>query len=100
MRKTENCPFKKGDILRNDWAGEENPIKYTMFVGCGTIKQGRFTTKSYDCIAYNGAKVQHLRHDHRLVKVGHIDEFDAFMSVLKKLKGWDGNESQDEKAGG
>lgn len=92
MDEREVCPFRKGDVLRNDWAGDENPIKYTMFLGCGTIKQGRFKTKAYDCIAYNGAKVQHLRHDNRLVKVGHIDEFDAFLLMLKKLKGWNENE--------
>lgn len=93
MDKMKKSPFKKGDILKNNYAGEENPVRYVMFLKCGTIRQGRYTSKSYDCIGYDGSKVQFFRDDHQLEVVGHMDEYDAFLVALKKLKGWKENGS-------
>lgn len=67
-----------GDILRNDWAGESNPARFTMYFRRGN--------SSIDCIAYNGAIQRFTSVGNRLVVVGHIDEYDAFMKALSKLK--------------
>ena len=93
MAELKPCPFKKGDIVKNNYAGESNPFKYLMFLKCGTITHGRYRHKAYDCISYSGEKVQFFRDGNQLEIVGHMAEFDAFLVALKKLKGWaeDGN---------
>ena len=80
--------FRRGDIIKNNHSGEGNPIKYLLYIGKGTIRQGRYTHKSYDFIGYDGKKVQMFRDDADIEKVGHMDEFEAFMSALKSLKDW------------
>lgn len=85
--KFERCPFKKGDILKNKFAGENNPYRYVMFLKCGTIRQGKFSNKSYDCMGYDGKKAQFFRDDNQFECVGHLKEFDIFLAELKKLKG-------------
>lgn len=74
--------FRKGDIVRNIYAGDGNPQRYLMYVGKGTV----FGSKSYDCIAYDGKKVQFYQADDPLEVVGHMDEFDSFIAALKRLK--------------
>lgn len=78
--------FSSGDIVRNNHAGEGNPIRHLLYIGKGTIKQGRYSHKSYDFIGYDGKKVQIFREDADIEKVGHMDEFDSFLSALKRLK--------------
>lgn len=78
--------FSRGDIVRNNHAGEGNPIRHLLYIGKGTIRQGRYMHKSYDFIGYDGKKVQIFREDADIEKVGHMDEFDAFLAALKRLK--------------
>lgn len=77
--------FRKGDIVRNIYAGEGAPRAYLLYLGKGTCKQGRYRHKVYDCIGYDGEKVQVFRKNDPLVLVGHMDEFDAFLAALKGL---------------
>ena len=86
MDELKPCSFRKGDIVRNMHAGAGNPNRHLMYVGKGIIRQGRYTHKSYDCIAYDGEKVQFFRDDAQFEVVGHMDEFDSFIAALKKLK--------------
>lgn len=86
MEQTDRCPFRKGDIIRNDWAGDNNPQKHLMFLRCGTIKQGRFSHKGYECLAHDGRKVNLYRDSDKNVLIGHMDEYDKFVLALKKLK--------------
>lgn len=79
------CEFKKGDIVKNIYAGEHNPIKYLLYIGKCTIKQGRYKSKGYKCVAFDGRKVQLFRDNDPLVKVGHMNEFDEFTKALKSL---------------
>lgn len=87
--------FRKGDIVQNIFAGGNNPIRLLLYTGKGTCRQGRYTHKVYNCIGYDGRKVQLFRDPDCLVKIGHMDEFDKFMEALKSLadrKDGDGNE--------
>lgn len=77
--------LRKGDIVKNIYAGEGNPNRFLMFLGKGTIRQGRYTHKSFDCLAYDGRKVQLFRDNEPLEHVGHMDEYDAFIAALRKL---------------
>lgn len=77
--------LRKGDIVRNIYAGKGNPCAYLLYLGKGTCRQGRYRHKVYDCIGYDGKKVQVLRENDPLVLVGHMDEFDAFLAALKGL---------------
>ena len=72
----------KGDILRNDWAGETNPTLYTMYVKRGKV--GNCAT--FDCIAYDGRIIHHGEQNNRLVVVGHLKEYDEFIKALSKLR--------------
>ena len=86
-----NEKFKRGDIVRNVWAGSGNPYKYLMYIGKGTVKQGRYTHKVFCCIGYDGKKVNLFMDgikpgEPSIEKIGHIDEYDKFMSALKMLK--------------
>lgn len=76
----------KGDIVRNRFAGDANPRRLMVYLGKSTIRQGRYTHRGYDCLDYDGEKVQLFRENDPLVKVGHMDEYDAFMSALGRLK--------------
>ena len=78
--------FCRGDIVRNVWAGEGNPYRYLLYLGKGTIKQGRHTHKVYNCIGYDGRKVDLFRDEPSIEKIGHMDEYDKFMTALKLLK--------------
>lgn len=77
--------FRKGDIVRNRFAGNGNPAAHLLYLGKGTCRQGRYSHKVYDCIGYDGQKVQVFRSDDPLVLVGHMPEFDAFLAALRKL---------------
>ena len=77
--------FRKGDIVRNVFAGENNPTAHLLYLGKGTCRQGRYSHKVYDCIGYDGTKVQVFREDDPLVVVGHMREFDDFIVALRKL---------------
>lgn len=77
--------LKKGDILRNDWAGDVNPQKYTMYIKRGEV-DGQ---KTIVCLSYDGRLVHHCERDNRLSIVGHIAEYDEFIKALMKLKGQD-----------
>ena len=76
----------KGDIVRNRFAGDGNPYCFLLYLGKSTIRQGRYSHKGYDCIAYDGRKVQLFREDDPLIKVGHMDEYDTFVAALRRLK--------------
>lgn len=84
--------FRKGDIVRNIYAGDGNPCKYLLFLGKCTIKQGRYSSPGYECVSYDGRKIQLFRDggsvcaDCTLEKVGHMNEFDEFIEALKRLK--------------
>lgn len=78
--------LRKGDIVLNIFAGKRNPTRFLLYIGKGTCRQGRYTHKVYDCIGYDGRKVQLFRDPDGLVKVGHMDEFDTFIAALKLLK--------------
>lgn len=78
-------PLRKGDIVRNIFAGDNNPTAHLLYLGKGTCRQGRYRHKVYDCISYEGRKVQVFREPEPFVVVGHMDEFDAFMAALEKL---------------
>jgi len=71
-----------GDILRNDWAGEGNPQKYTMYLRRGKVGNQR----TIDCVAYDGRIAPHCETDNRLVVVGHIKEYDEFIKALSILR--------------
>ena len=77
---------RKGDIVLNIFAGKRNPKRFLLYIGKGTCRQGRYTHKVYDCIDYDGQKVQLFRDPDGLVNVGHMDEFDTFIAALKLLK--------------
>lgn len=77
--------FRKGDIVRNIFAGENNPTAHLLYLGKGTCRQGRYSHKVYNCIGYDGTKVQVFRNPEPFVLVGHMDEFDAFMAALRSL---------------
>lgn len=85
--------FKKGDIVRNIFAGKGNPTSHLLYLGKGTCRQGRYSHKVYDCIGYDGQKVQVFREDEPLVVVGHMNEFDDFIAALRKL----GSMEQEDK---
>ena len=68
----------KGDILRNDWTGEDSPLHYTMYIKRG--KSG--SQKTIDCLSYDGRIVQWCEYDNRLVVVGHLKEYDDFIKAL------------------
>lgn len=73
--------LNKGDILRNDWTSEENPFHYTMY-----IKRGRVgNQRTIDCLAYDGSIVNWCEYDNKLCIVGHLKEYDNFISALSKL---------------
>lgn len=81
--------FKQGDIVMNIYAGESNPQRYLLYIGKCTIRQGRYTSKGYKCIAHDGDKVELFRDGpfgDTLVKIGHMDEYDAFKNALSKLR--------------
>ena len=84
MSKLKPCPLRKGDIVRNEYAGKNNPIRYFLYLGKGTIKQGRYTHKVYKGICYDGRKIDLFR-DTPLTYVGHMEEYDAFIAALEKL---------------
>lgn len=77
--------FRKGDIVQNLFAGQENPTRFLLYIGKGTCRQGRYTHKVYNCIGYDGKKVQLFCDPDGLVKVGHMYEFDVFMAALEAL---------------
>lgn len=76
----------RGDIVKNNYAGEGNPYRYLAYLRKGEIWQGRYSSKSYDCLGHDGKIVQFFRDDAQLEKVGHMDELDAFMDALRGLK--------------
>lgn len=83
--------FTKGDIVKNIYAGKNNPSKYLLYIGKCTIRQGRYKTKGYECIAYDGRKVELFRENDPLIKVGHMSEFDVFVNALSELANMEGD---------
>lgn len=78
-------PLRKGDIVRNEYAGEGNPIRHFLYLGKGTIKQGRYTHKVFKGIGYDGEKID-LFQDTPLTYVRHMDEYDAFITALASME--------------
>ena len=78
----KNQRLHKGDILRNDWTGEDNPLHYTMYIKRG--KSG--SQRTIDCLSYDGRIVDWVEYDNRLVVVGHLKEYDDFIKALSRLK--------------
>ena len=70
--------LRKGDILRNDWAGKNNPHRYVMYISRGE--------NIINCLAYDGKIIGVGKHQNKLVVVGHIKEYDDFIRELRKLK--------------
>lgn len=85
--ETTTRELKKGDIVRNISAGENNPLRYLMYLCKGSVLQGRYIHNSCSCLAYDGRRVTVYTANNSLEYVGHIDEFDAFISALKQLRG-------------
>ena len=78
--------FRAGDIVMNIFAGEGNQNRYLLYLRKGTVKQGIYQHKTYDCIGYDGEKVKLFRDNEPLVCVGHMAEYDDFISALRRLK--------------
>lgn len=78
--------FSKGDIVGNKYAGPNNPYRYLMYLGKSTITQGRYRHKGYDCLTYDGRKIQLFRENDPLYLVGHLPEFHSFLAALRELK--------------
>lgn len=78
--------FRKGDIVCNVFAGKANPNRYLLYLGKSTIRQGRYKSKGYDCLNYDGKKVQLFREHDPIVFVGHMAEYDAFIKALESLR--------------
>ena len=78
--------LRKGDIVRNVYAGENNPNRYLLYLGKRIIRQGRYRNNGYDCLAFDGRRVQLFQSDNPLEYVGHMDEFDAFVDALQRLR--------------
>lgn len=78
--------LQKGDIVRNIFAGKSNPNAYLLYLGKGSCWQGRYKHKIYNCVNYEGEKVQIFRENEPLVVVGHMKELDDFVSALQRLK--------------
>lgn len=69
--------WHKGDIMRNDWCSDDNPLRYTVYVG----REGsRFLS-----LDYRGRIVRHMVSNNKMVKVGHMDSYDAFIKDLEQL---------------
>lgn len=80
--------FCKGDIVGNRCVGATNPNKYLLYLGKSTIVQGRYRSKGYTCLTYDGQKIQLFRENDPLYLIGHMAEFDSFLAALKALKGF------------
>lgn len=80
--------LKKGDILRNDWAGKANPQKYTMYIGRGKV--GRNPT--IDCLSFDMRIAKHSEWNNRLVVVGHLEEYDEFVKALACIRTYEEGE--------
>lgn len=78
--------FRKGDIVQNLFAGKNNPTRFLLYIGKGSCRQGRYSHKVYNCIGYDGSKVQLFRTPDGIAYIGHMQEFDAFMDALAALK--------------
>ena len=78
--------FSKGDIVCNKYAGPNNPDRYLMYLGKSTITQGRYRHKGYNCLTYDGHKIQLFREGDPLYLVGHLPEFHSFLAALRELK--------------
>ena len=50
--------LKKGDIVMNIFAGKRNPTRFLLYICKGTCWQGKYSQKVYNCIGYDGKKVQ------------------------------------------
>lgn len=83
--------IEKGDIIKNNFAGTGNPTKYLLYLGKGTIKQGRYTHSVYKCLSFEGKKVNLFTEKYTeglpvMTYIAHMDEYDAFIKQLKTLK--------------
>lgn len=85
MEKEERTEFKKGDIVINGFAGEGNPIRKFLYLGKGSIRQGRYTHKTYKGIGWDGKKIDLFR-DAPLIYAGHMKEYDDFVKALSRLR--------------
>lgn len=88
---TSKEKIEKGDIIKNNFAGTGNPIKYLLYLGKGTIKQGRYTHSVYKCLSFEGKKVNLFTEKYTeglpvMSYIGHMDEYDAFIKKLRTLK--------------
>ena len=50
------------------------------------LQRGKTRGKEYDCLNYDGKKVQLFREHDPIVFVGHMAEYDSFMKTLAVLK--------------
>ena len=76
--------IEKGDIIKNNFAGDGNPCQYLLYLGKGTIKQGKYTHSVYKCLSFEGEK--YTDGIPVMTYIGHMDEYDAFIKQLKTLK--------------
>jgi len=91
------CPFKCGDIVRNNWVGKESSVRYFIFI----INNGKYA----NVVRCNGEKLttaQYYMNDfYRMEttregkpayeKVGHIDLIGFLKNpLLELLKGGEG----------
>lgn len=73
-----------GDIVRNGYAGELNPYRDFLYLRKGTYGKGIHAQKTYDGLTCDGKKIKLFR-DAPIEKIGHMDEYDAFMAALSRL---------------
>ena len=83
--------IEKGDIIKNNFAGDGNPDKYLLYLGKGTIKQGKYIHSVYKCLSFDGKKVNLFAEKYMggipaMIYIGHMDEYDAFIKKLRILK--------------
>lgn len=70
-----------GDILRNDWCSDINPYRYTMYLCRGTSRGRSY----FKVLTYDGKEQNFPIDDNKMIKVGHIDEYNKFIKALTKL---------------
>lgn len=83
--------MKRGDIVRNIYAGDKSPLRYMVYLKDSKIRGDTVC----DCVCYDLKVRKFYKRDFPTLKetlevVGHLDEFDALMAALARLKDYDG----------
>lgn len=76
-----NDKLVRGDIIENLYASENNPYRYLVFLEHQTFRSNKVIV----CVGFDMKKVRLSKDCLNIKKVGHMSEFDAFATELKKL---------------